>query len=348
MARAKEPGKSATTGRPTSLRDPQIRSWESRAVLLELDSRSIPAEELLSGCGFTRADLEDPEGWVPLRRHHALFIAAAEASGDPAFAFAVGARIPYQSMGVLGHVFGLSKDVREGFEAWSRFSDLVVDDTEFGILSTPVFDAIFYRRPLELLPLPLDGMSFAGCILAGTNWQFGPLKPVELLLTGPASAARAAIEKAFGAPIRYGAKQVEVRLPPGTLDKPLKFSSPSSRAVFVKQAELELAKRRGKGTIDRVRAAILSSGLDSRATVEDVASELGTTARTLQRWLADESLTFSAVFGDAIRDAAIDMLQVQGLPVEEVADRLGFSSRRSLHRAIQRWTGKTPAELKGE
>ena len=347
MARAKEPGKSATTGRPTSLRDPQIRSWESRAVLLELDSRSIPAEELLSGCGFTRADLEDPEGWVPLRRHHALFIAAAEASGDPAFAFAVGARIPYQSMGVVGHIAAFSRDVREAFESWARFSDLVVDDTEYGVASAPEFDAIFFRRPPETLPIPLDGMAFATCVLVGLGEMTGPVKPVGLLLTGPAPASRAAIQRAFGAPVRYRAERVELRLPRGTLDKPMRYASPSSRAVFVITAELELAKRRGKRTVDRVRAAILVIGLDSRASVEDVARELGTTARTLQRWLVAESLTFSAVLDDTIREAAIDMLQVQGLRVEEVADRLGFSSRRALHRAILRGMGKTPAELQG-
>ncbi len=317
-------------------------------MLLELDSRAMPADELLARHGFTRAEMEDPEGWLTLRRHNALFTAAVTASGDPAFAFAVGARIPYQSMGVVGHVLALSRDVREAFETWRRYSDLVVDDTEFGVLSTPEFDAIFFRRPPEFLPLPLDGMSFAACILTASTEQIGPVKPVELLLTGPAPAGRAAVEKAFGAPVRYGAKQVELRLPHGTLDKPLRFSSPSSRAVFLKQAELELAKRRGERTIDRVRAAILTIGLDRRATVKDVASELRTTSRTLQRWLAGESLTFSTVLGDTIREAAIDMLREQRRPVDEVADRLGFSSRRAFHRAILRWAGKTPAELRGE
>ena len=145
MSPGTKAGKSASTSGPTAAREPEIRSWNTRAVLLELDLRAIPAEKLLARHGFTRAELEDPEGWVPLRRHNAFFGAAVEASGDPALGFAVGAKIPYQTTGVVGHLLMHSKDAREAWETWSRFSELVVDDTEFGVHSTPEFDAIFFQ-----------------------------------------------------------------------------------------------------------------------------------------------------------------------------------------------------------
>ena len=346
MSPGRRAGKPASTAGPPGAREPEIRSWNTRAVLLELDLRAIPADELLARHGFTRAELEDPEGWVPLRRHNAFFAAAVTASGDAAFGFAVGAKIPYQTTGVVGHLLMHSRNSREAWETWSRFSDLVVDDTEFGVRSTPGFDAVFFRRPPALLPLPLDGMSFAACVMVGMREMTGPVDPIELLLPGPAPASRALLEKAFGAPIRYGAEHFELRLPPGTLDRPLRFASASTLAIFVAAAERELAQRKGRRAVDRVRAAILGLGFDPRPTVEDVAGALGTTPRTLQRWLADESLTFSSVLGDTIRDAAIDMLREQGLPVADVARRLGFSSRIAFHRAMLRWTGKSPAELR--
>ena len=346
MSPGRKAGRSASATGPTAAREPEIRSWNTRAVLQELDARTIPAEKLLARHGFTRAELEDPERWVPLRRHNAFFGAAVAASGDPAFGFAVGARIPYQATGVVGHCAALSRDMREAWETWSRFSDLVVDDTEYGVRSTPEFDAIFFRRPPALRPLPLDGQSFAACVVGGLREMIGPLNPVELLLTGPEPrSSRALLEKAFGAPIHYGAEQVELRLPPGTLDRPIRFASPGTRATLVAAAERELAKRRGRRNLDRVRAAILSIGLERRPTAKEVADSLETTVRTLQRWLADESLTFSAVLGDTIHEAAVGMIREQGLPVGDVYRRLGFASRNAFRRAIRRWTGKTPEEL---
>jgi AraC-like DNA-binding protein len=61
----------------------------------------------------------------------------------------------------------------------------------------------------------------------------------------------------------------------------------------------------------------------------------------MQRWLADESLTFSEVRGDALRTAAVEMQGEDGVSVPDVAFRIGFSSRAGLHRAIRRWTGKS-------
>ncbi len=82
MSPGRKAGKSASATGPKAAREPEIRSWNTRAVLQELDARTIPAEKLLARHGFTRADLEDPERWVPLRRHSAFFGAAVAASGD--------------------------------------------------------------------------------------------------------------------------------------------------------------------------------------------------------------------------------------------------------------------------
>ena len=346
MPHSRNARKLAKSASPPGAREPEIRTWEARAVLQELDARAIPADPLLARHGLTRADLADPEGWIPLRRHSAFFTAAVAASGDPTFGFAVGARIPYQSTGVVGHAASLSRDLREAWETWSRFSDLVVDDTEYGARSTAEFDALFVRRPPALLPLPADGMAFASCVLGVLREIVGPVSPVELVLTGPISTSRTLLERVFGAPIRNGADQIELRLPPGTLDRPLRTASASSRAIFVAAAERELAQRKGKRTVDRVRAAIVGLGFERRPTVEDVARALGTTARTLQRWLGDESLTFASVLGNTIREAAIDLLGEKALPVADVARRLGFSSPVAFHRAMHRWTGKSPAELR--
>ena len=105
--------------------------------------------------------------------------------------------------------------------------------------------------------------------MVGLRVMTGPLDPIELLLPGPAPASRALLEKAFGAPIRYGADQFELRLPPGTLDRPLRFASASTLAIFVAAAERELAKRKGRRAVDRVRAAILSIGLEPRPTAPE-------------------------------------------------------------------------------
>ena len=104
--------------------------------------------------------------------------------------------------------------------------------------------------------------------------------------------------------------------------------------------------RRGASASRRVRAVILQFGFDGSRSIAVVARALGTTARSLQRWLAEESLTFLEVRDSALREAALAMLGDPEIPVSDAAFRLGFSSRRGFHEAVKRWTGRTPGELR--
>ncbi len=332
----------------TRPREPGISAFITRAILLELEGRGIDATPFLARAGLHRRVVEDVDSWVPQRAHAALYRLAIEASGDPAFGVAVGRRVPIQVMRVAGHCAALSSTVREAMETWGRFSDLVAEETRFGVRSTPRLDAVFWTRPPALPPLHDDGPSFAVAVLSFIEFAAGPVRPIELLLTGPPPRERATLVEALGTPVRWNAEHFELRLPAGTLDRPLRFSDPAFRARLSEIAESDLEIRGGKSAEARVRAAIVRAGFDRSARVAAVANLLGTTARTLQRNLEGEGKTFRGVRDEALRDAAMEMLGEEGSDVAAVAFRLGFSSRASFHRAVRRWTGRTPAGLRRE
>ena len=327
-------------------REPGISSWITRAVLAELECRGVDAGPLLGRHGLSRAELLDPDGWIPQRRHARFYRAAIEASGDPAFGVAAGRRAPIHVTRVVGHRAALSETLREAFDAWGRFSDLVAEDTRFGTQCTPRYDAITWSRPPGMVPLHDDGPSFATAALAFVAHARGEsVPPVEVHLTGPAPMGAQAVADALGAPILWGADHFEMRFPPGTLDLPVRFADPRLGAVLEETARRELALRDARlATSERVRAAILRLGFDRSASIGSVAEEMGTSARTLQRRLAGESCTFSEIRATTLRDAAISMLAEEGATAEEVAFRLGFESRGGFHHAMKRWTGRRPGE----
>jgi len=315
-------------------------------VLLELEARGIEGGPLLARAGLSRESVEDVDAWLPQGAHAAFYRLAIAASGDPAFGVAVGRRAPIQVMQVAGHCAALSSTVREAMETWGRFSDLVAEETRFGVRSTPRFDAVFWTRPPALPPLHDDGPSFAVAVLSFIEFAAGTARPTEILLTGPAPERTTVLAEALGAPVRWNAEHFELRLPAGTLERPLRFADRAFRARLAEIAERDLAIRSGKTSEARVRAAIVRAGFERSARIAAVANLLGTTPRTLQRTLEAEGKTFRGVRGEALRDAAVELLGEEGSDVADVAFRLGFSSRATFHRAIRRWTGKTPAGLR--
>jgi AraC-like DNA-binding protein len=77
-----------------------------------------------------------------------------------------------------------------------------------------------------------------------------------------------------------------------------------------------------------------------------VARALHLSARTLQRQLAQEELSFESVL-EAERAALARHHLAEGrLSLEELAFLLGYSEPRALARAFKRWTGTTPSAFR--
>src|SRR4051812_16902872 len=81
--------------------------------------------------------------------------------------------------------------------------------------------------------------------------------------------------------------------------------------------------------------------------VEEVARELGFSRQTLYRRLKAEGLTFAVLLDGLRQRLALRFIRDEGLPVKDVAYRLGFSDPAAFSRAFKRWTGLSPSELRG-
>ncbi len=80
--------------------------------------------------------------------------------------------------------------------------------------------------------------------------------------------------------------------------------------------------------------------------LEGLALELGLHARTVQRRLKDEGATHSAIQARVRYQLAQQWLQDASLSIEDIAERLGFSDRRSFTLAFTRWSGQTPSQYR--
>jgi len=92
----------------------------------------------------------------------------------------------------------------------------------------------------------------------------------------------------------------------------------------------------------RVRAILHASLVAPAPQIEDVAAQLATSVRSLQRELRDEGVSFRALVADARRERAQAQIAATGAPLSEIAFHLGFSEVSAFHRAFKAWTGQTP------
>jgi AraC-like DNA-binding protein len=82
------------------------------------------------------------------------------------------------------------------------------------------------------------------------------------------------------------------------------------------------------------------------SSLEGVAHELGTSARSLQRHLRDIGYSYQTL-ADEVRAATARLyLEQPDIAIAEIAYLLGFADQSTFNRAFKRWTGNTPARVR--
>jgi AraC-like DNA-binding protein len=95
---------------------------------------------------------------------------------------------------------------------------------------------------------------------------------------------------------------------------------------------------------EQVKDTIRRSLAGKRPTLQDVAREIGMSARTLQRRLTDAGITFQQIVEDTRRELASHYLKQSAVELNEAAFLLGFEDSNSFFRAFQAWEGTSPGE----
>lgn len=106
------------------------------------------------------------------------------------------------------------------------------------------------------------------------------------------------------------------------------------RKLPLAQGPLDLRTR----VVTAVRAAIDEGHFD----IADVARNMGMSARTLQRALAAEQLSYRRVLDEVRWTVAAPLVAATDIPLEQIAERMGYADGKAFRRAFRRWAGMAP------
>jgi AraC-like DNA-binding protein len=97
---------------------------------------------------------------------------------------------------------------------------------------------------------------------------------------------------------------------------------------------------------EQTRRAVLELLPRGEASVARTAKRLHVTARTLQRRLLEEGVTFAALLTEVRRTQAERLLARSTAPLSQVAESVGYADAGAFVRAFRSWTGTTPGKFR--
>jgi AraC-like DNA-binding protein len=146
---------------------------------------------------------------------------------------------------------------------------------------------------------------------------------------------------------KFDCRTLSLVFPTQYLSRPVKQNEGSLKS-FMNHCPLELFRqyKADYSVSAEVKRLINRTIMDGNTSVDDVATSLYMTTRTIMRRLKDEGTTFQQIKDVVRRDKAINLLTLYSLPIKEVAEKVGFSDPTVFNRAFKSWTGESPRKYR--
>lgn len=172
----------------------------------------------------------------------------------------------------------------------------------------------------------------------GARWQ-----PAWFELDYPRDANADEIETQLAAPVRFGMGSVGMAVPVSLLDSPRIIEH---RAISLSAVEADDPVRHFKEPLRSITLLAILRLMEGRTDIDGTASLAGMSARTLQRSLAEEGLTYRGLLDMIRMRRAKQLLSKSNLTITQIALALGYSEHANFTRAFTRWMGQPPFEYR--
>lgn len=280
---------------------------------------------------------------VPVQTYLDMWDEAERQYGQPGLPSALANAIPFGAFGALDYLVGSADTVAGCCESARLHFAMVAIDVALEIDRLEGGDHALRIRAAPALPVQALEFTLAAMFSRLRCISGGSFQPRLLGLPLQRPADDAVRQRLFGLVPAYGHPCAEMLIDAATWQMPTRSADPFLHATLkAMAAQLQLAQP-GDSTLERALRARLRDALaQGRADAARMAELLGVSERTLQRRLTETGRSFSDVVEDFRHEEAVRLLAMPGLPLVEVAGRLGYAEQTSFTRAFRRWTGVTP------
>jgi len=282
---------------------------------------------------------------IPKSVVNSLWKAVREYTGNDAFGLRVIEHLNDPSINALITSVQASQNIREALGLLLRYYKLIATGLQIGIELDEYIRIVVTEANDEHSMVSEDvDMAFALIVKHGSLLPANEVKPCRVMLTRGFADRWQDYEDFFQCPVEFNTPSNQLCFPGDALNETI----PGANPLLSTHLERYLAEQSHRVTTQnleqRLRAAILSELPSGAPRLARLAGMLNMSQRTLQRKLQQENLCYTQILDDLRLELARLYLARDSLPVQEVADRLGYSEASNFVRFFRQHEGITPSD----
>ncbi len=314
-----------------------------RLTALRLQEASVSPEAVLRLAGLPVGSLHDEKRLLTTEQLFAFWRAVAEVSGNPALGLALGSEDRLERLDLVQLAALSASSFRDALSRAARYKRLSCPE-EIQVETRGSECLVRFRWLLAegLEPWVLTDLCFAWIATLAARGSGGAVRATRVELSRPAQN-RQLYEAHFGCRVRFKAPANTLIFLTSDLDRPFVTHNADLLDTLAPRLDRELADLDGaQDARDQVRTVLRRMLAGRRPELRDVARELASSPRSLQRRLGDLGVSYHQMLDEARRGMAGHYLLHSSLELSEVAYLLGYEDANSFFRAFTRWEGMPP------
>lgn len=289
--------------------------------------------------------------FVPARNQSDFLDLAADALKDDLLGFHLALNFDFRALGFIYYVTASAETLGEALANEEEYSAALNEPVRLRSTRT---GGLSVELNYEGLDRHLD-RHFSEFWITGTLRLCRALTSRELVPTAATMVHLRAgkvpeMDRYFGREVVFGADRDLLEFGKDAGDLPLVTHDPHLHQLLRRLQSSDSMVRAPEPDSLRLRVekAIAARLRYGAVTIDAVARDLGTSARTLTRKLAEEEMSFSSVLDGVRASLAVGYMRSGEPTMSQLAWLLGYREPSTLVRAFKRWTGKTPTEFRRE
>ncbi|HEY4055191.1 MAG TPA: helix-turn-helix domain-containing protein [Kofleriaceae bacterium] len=265
----------------------------------------------------------------------AYWRAAEAVYGRGDLALSVSRELPIGTFGATSYAFASAASIGEALDVFRHDSQRAVVGLTTRVETVGTTASLTIDGPEVLGPM-LDVL-IALVALRCQQLAEPAVEIVNVELRSPEPSDLAPWREHFTVRPRFGSARNVLAIPAAQLRQPLRTSYNTVRDV--------VGGRTGGSAADQVRAHV-RAWIREPSELADVARALGMSARTLQRRLDEDGVTFRGLVLDIKIEVAKEMLADEHLTIADVSTAVGFARLSAFSRAFTQRTGTSPSKFR--
>jgi len=313
-----------------------------------LAAEGVALQELLEGTDISLRDLTLFDLSIDYEQYLKLIDNAYLLAPDPCFGLSLGEQFYVNHDGLLACRIMSSDNAMQAMYLLKDYQSLL---TLLFQLNFEVFEdqAVFTVHPAyrlnNSLPFFIE-YTFAAIYSIG-KFCLGSQKmelTYEFSYEHPTSAKR--YTDFFGGEVRFSCKENRVLVPLDVLNKPFVFADKQTAMINDEICQDKVCSIENEVDIKQRVKMLIRKNKSFKITLETLADQLCMSPRTLSRHLKARNISYKAILEEERKKRAIQQIQDHNIPLDQLAEQLGYQDASSFSRAFKKWVGLAPNQFK--